>query len=153
MATLAACSDGSDEGSGASTTTSSPADTTSSTTEPPTFTGDAGSPFCRLLRDVDPTSLLDGDPGDPVAVEASFRRLVGVLRDLRALAPQEVEPDAALLTGGIEALVEALAAVGFDFDALAASPAADQVTEAVNDPAFTTAGSRLSAYRAQVCQL
>jgi hypothetical protein len=151
-AVLAACSDGSDEGSGASSTTAV-ADPTSSTTEPPTFTGDAGSPFCTLLRDVDPTSLLDGDPGDPAAVEAGFRRLVDVLREVHALAPPEIEADAALVTGGIEALDEALAAVGYDFDALAASPASAEVTAAVNDPAFTSAGNRLSAYRTQVCQL
>lgn len=148
----AACSDGSDEGSGASTTTTT-ADPTPTTAAPPTFTGDAGSPFCTLLRDVDPASLLDGDPGDPAAVETGFRQLVQVLREMHALAPPEIEPDAALVIGGIEALDEALAAVGYDFDALAASPASAEVTAAVNDPAFTTAGSRLSAYRTQVCRL
>ena len=152
-AALAACSDDSDEGGGAPTTTSAGAEATSTTTEAPTFTGDPGSSFCTLLREIDPTSLLTGDPADPAAVEEGFRRLVAVLRDLHAVSPQEVEPDVALVADGIEALDAALAAVGYDFDALAASGAADEVTTAVNDPAFTTAGTRLSAYRTQVCQL
>jgi hypothetical protein len=94
-----------------------------------------------------------GDPGDPTVVEAGFTRLVGVLRDVHALAPPEIEADAKLVSDGIAALDAALAAVGYDFDALAASPAAAEVTSAVNDPAFTAAGDRLSAYRTQVCHL
>lgn len=105
------------------------------------------------MREVDPSAVLAGAPGEPADVEAGFRELVRTLRDLHALAPPEVEADAALVVGGIEALDAALAAVGYDFDALAASSEADAVTEAVNDPAFTTAGDRLTAYRTQVCRL
>lgn len=123
------------------------------TTEPLVFTGDAASPFCTLLRDADLTTVLSGDPADPASVETALRRLVGVLRDARALAPPEVEPDAALLAEGVAALDAALAAVDYDFDALAASGAGAEVTAAVNDPAFTAAGDRLAAYRTQVCQL
>ena len=149
---VASCSGGGDDAAAADrTTTTTAVDTT--TTEAPSFTGDADSPFCELLRGVDPNTLLSGDPADPSAVEAGFRRLVGVLRDLHDLAPPEVEADAAVVANGIEALDEALAAVDYDFDALAASGAAAEVTDAVNDPAFTTAGNRLSAYRTQVCHL
>jgi hypothetical protein len=86
-------------------------------------------------------------------VEAAFGRLVTVLRALEAVAPDEVRADAQLVAGGIAALDAALAEVGYDFDALAASAARDEVLAAVNDPAFTEAGDRLGAYRAQVCQL
>jgi hypothetical protein len=151
LCALAGCSGADDPGTAIPTTIVAAGEST--TTAPPTFTGDAGSPFCTLLRDIDPTSLLSGDSGDPAAVEAGFRRLVVVLRDIHKVAPPEVEPDIALVAEGIEALDAALAAVGYDFDALAASGAAAEVTAAVNDPAFTTAGSRLSAYRTQVCQL
>lgn len=59
----------------------------------------------------------------------------------------------ALVAEGMEALDATLAEVGYDFDALAASGAAAEVTAAVNDPAFTVAGDRLNAYRTQVCRL
>jgi hypothetical protein len=58
-----------------------------------------------------------------------------------------------LVADGMDALDAALAAVGYDFDALATSDAADAVVAAVNDPAFADAGVRLAAYRAQVCRL
>jgi hypothetical protein len=148
---VAACSSG---GPADSTTTtaarSRPSTTTSST---PTFTGDAQSAFCTLLRGVDTSTVLGGDPGDPTAVEAAFHRLVGLLRDAHALAPPEIAADLALVSGGIAALDGALGAVGYDFDALAASGDSAAVVRAVNDPAFAQAGTRLSAYRTQVCQL
>jgi hypothetical protein len=53
----------------------------------------------------------------------------------------------------MDSLDDALAAVGYDYDALAASGAADEVLTAVNDPAFADAGARLAAYRSQVCGL
>jgi hypothetical protein len=126
---------------------------TTSTTEAPTIAGDPASPYCEQLRTVDPTSLLTGDPADPASVEDAFGRLVTVLRGLEAVAPDEVRADAQLVAGGIAALDEALAQVGYDFDALAASATRDEVLAAVNDPAFTEAGDRLGAYRTQVCQL
>ncbi len=155
VALLAACSsDGSDAADPASSSTpSSTAAPGSTTTEPLVFTGDEGSPFCEQLRSVDPSSLVPGDPTDPTALEAGFRRLVGILRDIQALAPPEIEADAQVVAEGIAGLDAALDAVGYDFDALAASSAAAEVTAAVNDPIFTTAGARLSAYRHQVCRL
>lgn len=97
--------------------------------------------------------MLEGDPNDPTAVEAGFRRLVGVLRDALAVSPPEIEADLALVSEGIETLDATLAAVGYDYEALAASGQAPKLSEAVNDPAFTEAGTRLGAYRTQVCQL
>ena len=127
--------------------------TTSTSTTVPTYMGDPQSPFCNLLRGVDTRSVLQGDPNDPTAVQAGFRRLVGVLRDALALSPPEIEADVALVSEGIATLDATLAAVGYDYDALAASGQAPKLSEAVNDPAFTEAGARLGAYRTQVCQL
>lgn len=123
------------------------------TTEAPRFEGDADSPFCVLLRDADVTAVLRGADGSPANVEAGFRAIVDVLDRAAEAAPSEVAEDAAVLADGMAALDEALAAVGYDFDVLAASPDAAEVTEAVNDPAFTVAGDRLRAYRTQVCRL
>lgn len=135
------------------TTTSRAADLTTSSTNAVSFTGDPDSAFCSLLREVDPAQLLAGDPADPAAVEAGFRRLAGVLHDALALSPPEIEADLALVSGGIDALDATLAEVGYDFDALAASGQSEALVEAVNDPAFSTAGDRLGAYRTQVCRL
>lgn len=151
IALLAACSGG--EGEDGEVATAPTTSVAVSSTEPPTFTGDPGSPLCELLREVDPTTILAGDSEDPVALEAGFQRLVEVFDQLRALAPPAIAPDAALIADGLAALDEALAAVGYDFEALAASEIAPDVVAAVNDPAFTAAGDRLAAYRTQVCQL
>jgi hypothetical protein len=150
---VGACSGDDEDDAAATTTSESTTPTSSSTTEPPTFTGDPDSAFCALLRDVDTDAVLAGDPNDPAAVGEGFQRLVAILRDASALAPTEIRDDITLVKDGIEALDAALAAVEYDVDALAASGAGPEVTEAVNDPAFTDAGTRLSAYRTQVCGL
>lgn len=150
MLLLAACS-GDDGDSAALTTTTEAAATT--TSDAPRFTGDAGSAFCALLRDVDTASILAGDPEDPSSVEAAFGRLTGLLGEAAGLAPPEIAADVTLVRDGVAALDAALAAVDYDFDALAASGRAGEVTAAVNDPAFATAGARLNAYRTQVCRL
>jgi hypothetical protein len=97
--------------------------------------------------------VLDRDASTPEGVAAGFQRLVEVLDEAARTAPAAVQGDAALLADGVAALDEALAAVGYDFDALARSPEAVEITDAVNDPAFTVAGDRLEAYRDQVCGL
>jgi hypothetical protein len=129
------------------------APTSTSTTEAPTFTGPADSPFCGLLRDVDIQSALTGEEGSPERLRAGFEHLVEVLDQAAELAPDEIAEDAATLADGVAALNEALAAAGYDYDALAVSPEGVEVSRAVNDPAFTVAGDRLEAYRHQVCQL
>lgn len=150
MALLAACSTGDDEGS--ATTTIAGA-RSSTTTELPEYEGDPDSVFCTLLRDVDTGSILAGDADDPAAVEAALGRLVSVLTDATDSAPDDIVDDVALVAGGVSALDDALSEVGYDFDALAASEAGDEVMAAANDPVFTDAGARLGAYRTQVCEL
>jgi hypothetical protein len=151
VAVLGGCSTGDDEGS--ATTTTATRSGTSATTEPPDYEGDPDSPFCTLLRDVDTTSILAGDADDPASVEAALARLVEVLADASETAPPDIVEDVALVAGGVAALDEALAAVGYDFEALAASDAGAEVMAAANDPVFADAGTRLAAYRTQVCEL
>lgn len=147
----AACSSGDDDGTASST--SAAAGEASPTTAAPTYEGDPGSEFCTLLREVDTDEILAGDGDDPVAVEEAMGRLVDVLTQAAATAPAEILDDVALVAGGVQSLDEALAAAGYSFDALAASGQAEEVQAAVNDPAFTDAGTRLAAYRGQVCGL
>jgi len=150
---LASCSDGqtADDEAVAITTTTGVDDAT--TTSAPTFTGDADSLFCNLLGDVDLATVLSGVEGDPTAVASSFQQLVDLLVRAAELAPDAVRADVALVADGMVSLDSALAAVGYDFDVLAASRSSGAVIEAVNDPAFADAGVRLAAYRTQVCNL
>jgi hypothetical protein len=139
---LGACGDdgGTNDGS-AATTTSRP-----TTTEVPTFTGDADSEFCALLRDVD-LRTITGD-GEGSSVEAAFQQLIDLFLDAELVAPPEIKPDMTLLGQGIFLLDQSLFDVGYDFDKLP-----DDVVRAVNDPAFAEAGARITAYRQQVCGL
>jgi hypothetical protein len=126
---------------------------TSATTAPPVFVGDAGSPFCALLEEAAVDEALQGDGEDPAAVADAFGTVVDVLQEAATLAPTEIVADVTLVAEGMAALDAALAAVDYDFDALAASGAAPEVLAAVNDPVFADAGVRLAAYRSQVCGL
>lgn len=126
---------------------------TSQSTAPPSFTGDEGSPFCALLADVDLAGALSGSAADAAAVERVIQGLADVLVEAAERAPEEIAADVALVADGMVSLDGALAEVGYDFDALAASGGGDEVLAAVNDPAFAEAGTRLAAYRAQVCRL
>lgn len=145
------CSTGDDEGSGTTTTASTAGGP--STTSPPDYEGDPDSAFCTLLRDVDTSSILAGDADDPASVEMALGRLIDVLADASETAPPDIVDDVALVAGGVAALDGALAAAGYDFEALAASEAGAEVMQAANDPVFTDAGVRLAAYRTQVCEL
>jgi len=122
-------------------------------TKPPTFTGDSSSPFCTLLRDVDLGSVLAGDQEDPEQLGRAFQQVVDLLVQAAELAPADIQADVALVADGMVSLDAALAAVGYDFDALAAGRSSGEVLDAVNDPAFAEAGVRLAAYRSQVCGL
>jgi hypothetical protein len=145
VAALGACSDDDASGDAADATT---------TTEAPVFTGDASSPFCTTLAEVQGAEGVLGDEaGSPADIEAGFTRLVTVWDELAELAPEDVVADAATIAEGISALNAVLSEVGYDFDALAASPQAEEVVAAQNDPAFRIAGDRLEAYKAQVCKL
>jgi hypothetical protein len=148
---LAAASCSGDDGDAAERSPDDPAAT--STTDAPRFSGSPDSPFCTLLREADIDGAIQGEPGAPDTIRAGFEQLVRTLDQAAEAAPDEIAADAAALADGIAALRDALAAAGYDYDQLALSPEAREVTQAVNDPAFTVAGDRLRAYREQVCDL
>ena len=75
--------------------------------------------------------MLRDERGTPTGVQASFGSLRTVLADARAQAPDELRADLALVADGIAELDAALAAVGYSYDALAASPAALEVSAAL----------------------
>jgi hypothetical protein len=144
---LAACSG--DDG-GPTTAHDAPGSTTTVTYR---FTGPAGSPFCAVLRDVGLDTTLDRPSDSPQEMEAAYTHLLEQLGRADDAAPEELQADTALLVAGITELDDALRAVGYDYDALSASPQGPAVVAAVNDPQFGVAGDRIQAYKHQVCQL
>jgi hypothetical protein len=145
----AGCSDdddGDDEGAGAPVS--------STTTSTVVFRGDPGSPFCALLREVQLQGLLGGEAATAQEVEAGFTQVLAALGRVAEEAPPELQEDTALVLAGVAALDDALRAVGYRDEALAADPAlAVEVSKAANDPAFAQASARIEAYKDQVCGL
>jgi hypothetical protein len=130
------------------------AEARSSTTSTLVFTGDPASPFCTLLREVEVDGLLDEEAASAAEVEAGFTTVLDVLGRVAERAPEELREDTALVLAGVAALDDALRAVGYSYDALAAEPdLAVEVSRSANDPAFAVANQRIEAYKSQVCGL
>lgn len=123
------------------------------TTVAPSFTGDADSAFCEVTRSFatepgpDPFA-----PGlDPVDVQIQMRNAVLRLEQLVDAAPAEIEDDLTVLLGGLLTLENALRE--YDFDLTLAVASGVDIGDLNTDPAFRDAGTRVSAYQAQVCDL
>jgi hypothetical protein len=142
----AACSD---DGGGRSDDAAERSTTTSSIV----FTGDPASPFCGVMKDLGSDTVLAEPSESPGDVEAAYTHLLDVLQRAVQAAPPELQSDVGLLLEGISALDDALRAVGYDYDALSASPEGPAVSASVNDPSFAVAGDRIQAYKHQVCRL
>jgi hypothetical protein len=143
----AGCSGGGSSATGSSTTTLS---------TQVRFTGSADSAFCTLLRQVDTGTV--GGSGDaatatPADLQARFDHLLALLTQVADQAPQELKPDIAAVRTGISTVADALGGVGWSWTALEASSHSIDVAAALNDPSYTGAGTRISAYKAQVCHL
>ena len=148
VAALVGCSDDDDGAAGDRSDASS---TTSTTVR---FTGDPASPFCTVLREVELDGALGRPASSPAEVEAAFGTVLEALARVTEQAPPELAEDTALVLTGMVALDDALRAVGYSYDALAAEPAlAVEVSRAANDPAFAVANARIEAYKDQVCGL
>jgi hypothetical protein len=144
-----ACSGDDDEGGGAGE-----ASERGSTTSTLVFTGDPASAFCTLLREVEVAGLLDEEAASTAEVEAGFTTVLDVLARVAEQAPEELREDTALVLAGVAALDDALRAVGYSYEALAADPdLAVEVSRSANDPAFAVANQRIEAYKGQVCGL
>ena len=94
---------------------------------------------------------VDGD--DHAAVGNAFQELVDVLAEAAELAPEEITADVALVAGGMSRSTPRWPRSTTTSTRWRPSAAGSEVLEAVNAPAFTDAGSRLAAYRVQVCDL
>ncbi len=151
LAVVAACS-GDDGGGADDDGAAEDGASATSTSTSIVFTGDPGSSFCTQLRDARLEVDLDEDSATPAEVEAAFTAVLEALGTVVEQSPPELAEDTALVLAGMVALDDALRAVGYSYDDLAADPArAVAVSRAANDPAFAVANARIAAYRAQVC--
>ena len=117
------------------------------------YTGDPRSPFCTMLASLAAGAPAQDRTADPAAVQQGMTRYRSQLEQLDAVAPRAIQPDVHRLATGIAHLHDALAAVGYRWDALARADRAVTVEAEITDPAYTTAGQHLTAYKAQVCHL
>lgn len=147
---VAACSD--DDDGENSTTSSTTASTTTTTDSVPTFAGDPDSAFCVEVRSADDAPVLDpfATGLEPREVELRLRALRLRFGDFAEVAPRELEADLDSVVASLDELDALLDASGYDFAALAESGADISLAD---DPAFATIGTRLLAYREQVCDV
>jgi hypothetical protein len=126
------------------------ADKEGSTSTTFTFSGASSEAFCaRYLEFINTYSTASLDPA-AVPVEEVARRWAAAIAALEAMeadANAEIAPDVTLLRERIQALLPALAAVGYDPMKV---PEADR--EQLQDEASQQASSRLTAYSTQVCE-
>lgn len=130
-----------------------PTDDAVTTTDPvvPVFEGDPDSPFCAAIRDADDTPVLDPFEGgiEPREVELRLRALRVRFGEFAAVAPPALEADLDAVVDGLDDLDALLADNDYDFDRVAESGTDISL---VSDPAFNAIGTRLLAYRDQVCR-
>lgn len=140
---------GDGEADGAATTTTTVRETSTTAAEL-TFAGDPDSPFCNLIRSADASPVLDPFAADlePREVELRLRLLRLRFADFADAAPPELDDDLAAVVTSLDQLAELLDANGYDFAAVVESGADVSM---IDDPAFATIGTRLLAYREQVC--
>ena len=131
-----------------------PEETTSSTATAPTtvpdFSGDPDSEFCELVRGAGDRPVLDPfEAGlEPREVELRFRNLQSRFAEFADASPPELEPILDELLVALEQLGTILDDHDYDFAQVAESGAD---TSVFDDPAFTDAAARISAYETQVC--
>lgn len=114
----------------------------------PTFDGDAGSRFCRLVRDADPVP----DPFEqglrPDEVESRVQTLERRFREVVDVAPPELDDEVRELVAALEGLDRVLAEHGYDFEAVARSRAE---LFPFDQERFAATSIRIEAYRREVC--
>jgi hypothetical protein len=115
--------------------------------EPTMFTGDSDSEWCVVAADVEAY----GDEfdniafGDPEEVERAVSTMLSKMEAAERFAPPELADAVATSVAGVQALNEALAAIGYDF------LNADLST--IDNAAMTEAGDLIDRYNVEVCGL
>ena len=112
----------------------------------PSFSGAGSDPFCAQIRGFGDRFGQLLVSREPDAARAFFTSAQEAVSSLAELAPAEIRADMTVLVGAFQRLLDDLRAA--DFDVARLPPAANATFEA---PEVRTAGTRLDAYKRQVC--
>lgn len=114
----------------------------SGTTTTVKFSGSSSSKFCDLARSLAQKTKV----GPNVDLRKVYQDFDNEAPQIEAAAPAAIKADVETVVAGIRAFKNTLAAVNYDATKL--DPASVQ---ALQDPKFTEAATRLSQYYQQVC--
>ncbi len=126
----------------ASTATTGAGNATATTA--PSFSGSKNSKYCNLARQFSQT-ITPGVSNDPKTL---FQKFDSVLPEYLAAVPSAIKADSQAVIAVFQQLETRLKSVNYDYTKLGPADLA-----LVQDPKFTAALNRLSAYDAQVCGL
>ncbi|HLY81506.1 MAG TPA: hypothetical protein VKQ71_00905 [Acidimicrobiales bacterium] len=107
------------------------------------FSGSGSSSWCALDRSFQDSNNFANVTKDP---KAWVKQVNDLLPKVEAAAPGPIKADVATLVTGVRTLVKAIVDDNYDFTKLTADQGA-----ALQDPKFTAAGDRVTAYDKQVC--
>jgi hypothetical protein len=107
------------------------------------FSGSNSSSWCALDRSFQDSNNFANASKDP---KAWVKQVNDLLPKVEAAAPGAIKADVATLVTGVRTLVKAIVDDNYDFTKLTADQGA-----ALQDPKFTAAGDRVTAYDKQVC--
>jgi hypothetical protein len=134
---------------------SSSSSSSSTSTVPPTsttrveFSGAGSDAFCKADATLNQQLSQEAPKTpEPAALQTYFEKKVAAVKQLEALAPAEVKGDVATTIAAYEAFRPVLAAIGWDQSKVTAAQMG-----AIQTPAVTAAGQRLSQYTERVCKL
>jgi len=137
---LGGCSD-SDNDDAAGTTSTTGARATSSLPVDTRFTGEGSAEFCRFLN-----TFNEGMGTGGTAPGVDYQAALEALDQMVAVAPDDLKANLVTLSDGLQALVTAASAPGFNPNTL--DPA---VVTVITSPDFSGSLGRLDAYYTKYC--
>jgi hypothetical protein len=142
-------------GSDSSATTSGGSDASTTT---PTFEGGGSGEFCDFAKDIESSDLANSLGDDSTNLKENFGKIDDVLAKATEKAPSEIKADVETLAAGMKKYEDFLAK--YDYDIVKLTEAAqkdpkvlEEATDALSDPRFEEASTRISAYAEQVCAI
>ena len=146
------------DSSTATAAASASASSDDASTTAPSFKGDANSDFCTYVKQIANSDLAANLGEDSSKLKDDLAQVTDVLAKAQSKAPPEIKDDLATVANGIKQYRDFLAQYDFDVAKLTAAAQKDptviqKVTDALSDPKFAAASTRIEAYGQQVCGL
>jgi hypothetical protein len=117
--------------------------TTSSTSAPKlSFSGNSGSSWCDLDRSLENSTKFQTLMKDPHAWAAAVN---AIIPQVESRAPAAIRTDVNTLVGVLRIFMQALSTANYDFSKI------NVATAGLQDPKFSAASERITAYDRQVC--